>query len=113
MPLALADNETTYWSGILILGLIPIALVLIYALLQRGGSLSFQGVKIDLAATTSPAVAFRIDTNIGVQGEAVSDSSSREILDAQSAGGYFPAFPPGFEIRLVQGGTTECRLARS
>ena len=79
-PTAKTDNLLLI--GILILGLIPIALVLIYALLQRGGSLSFQGVKIDLAATTSPAVAFRIDTNIGVQWEAVSDSSSREILDA-------------------------------
>jgi hypothetical protein len=68
--------------GILIIGLIPLALVLIDALIQRGGSLSFQGITIDLAATTSPAVDFRIDTNIGVEGETVSDSSSRQILDA-------------------------------
>ena len=38
-------------------------------------------------------------------GPAVSQAS-REILDALSAGGYLPAFPPGLEIRLVQGGTT-------
>src|SRR5262245_16969824 len=68
--------------GILILGLIPLALALVYALLQRGGSLSFQGIKIDLAATMSPGVDFRIDINSGVQGESVSDSTSREILDA-------------------------------
>jgi len=68
--------------GILILGLIPLALVLVYALLQRGGSLSFQGITIDLAATTSPAVDFRVDTNIGAPGQAVSDTSSMQILDA-------------------------------
>jgi DNA-binding LacI/PurR family transcriptional regulator len=38
-------------------------------------------------------------------GPAVSEAS-REILDALSAGGHLPAFRPGFEIRLVQGGTT-------
>ena len=38
-------------------------------------------------------------------GPAVSEAS-REIIDALSGGGHLPAFPPGFEIRLIQGGTT-------
>jgi hypothetical protein len=66
--------------GILVVGLIPIALVLIDALIRRGGRLSFQGITIDLAATTSRPVALRIDTNIGLPGESVGDTSSREIL---------------------------------
>jgi len=75
-------SDNLLLAGILVVGLIPIALLLIDALIRRGGSLSFQGITIDLAATTSPAVDFKIDTNIGVEGEPVSDSSSRRILDA-------------------------------
>jgi hypothetical protein len=79
-PTARSDNLLLI--GILVIGLIPIALVLIDALIRRGGRLSFQGITIDLAAATPRAVEFRIDTNIGVEGEAVSDSSSTQILDA-------------------------------
>src|SRR5262249_41806629 len=56
--------------------------VLIDALIRRGGKLSFQGITIDLAAAASRAVDLRIDTNIGVEGEAVTDSSSMQILAA-------------------------------
>jgi DNA-binding LacI/PurR family transcriptional regulator len=38
-------------------------------------------------------------------GPAISEAS-QEIIGALSAGGHLPAFPPGLEIRLVQGGTT-------
>jgi hypothetical protein len=59
----------------------PIELLLIVALIRRGGKLSFQGITIDLAAGR-PAVDLRINTNIGVAGETVSDTSSAQILDA-------------------------------
>jgi hypothetical protein len=78
-PTAKSDNILLV--GILVVGMIPIELLLIDALIRRGGKLSFQGVTIDLAAGP-PALDLRIDTNIGVTGEAVSDSSSAEILDA-------------------------------
>jgi hypothetical protein len=68
--------------GVLVVGLLPVALVLIHALIRRGGKLSFQGITIDLGGADPRAVEFRIDTNIGVEGEAVSDSSSARILDA-------------------------------
>jgi len=66
----------------LVIGLIPIVLMLIEAVIRRGGRLSFQGVTIDLSAAAPSAVDFSIDTNIGAEGEAVSDSSSMQILDA-------------------------------
>ncbi len=49
---------------------------------DEGHRLSFQGITIDLAAATSRAVDFRIDTNICLEGESVGDSSSVQILDA-------------------------------
>jgi len=52
------------------------------ALIRRGGKLSFQGITIDLAAAASRTGDLRIDTNIGVEGEAVTDSSSMQILAA-------------------------------
>jgi hypothetical protein len=79
-PTAKSDNLLLI--GIMVIGLIPIALVLIDALIRRGGKLSFQGVTIDLATAASPAVDFRIVTNIGVEGQAVTDSSSTQILGA-------------------------------
>lgn len=78
-PTATSDNILLI--GILVIGLIPIELLLIEALIRRGGKLSFQGITIDLAAGR-PAVDLRINTNIGVAGETVSDTSSAQILDA-------------------------------
>src|SRR6266849_4476443 len=58
-----ARTDTILLVGVLVVGMIPIALVLIDALIRRGGSLSFQGVRIDLSASVSAAPDFRIDTN--------------------------------------------------
>lgn len=77
-PTAKSDNILLI--GILVVGLIPMELLVIDALIRRGGKLSFQGIAIDLAAGP-PAVDLRIDTNIGVVGETVSDTSSTQILD--------------------------------
>src|SRR5262245_29989343 len=81
-----AESDNVLLIGILIVGLIPIALVLIDALIRRGGKLSFQGITIDLTAAASRAVDLRIDTNIGVEGQAVTDSSSMQILAALEKG---------------------------
>ena len=47
-PTAKSDNILLI--GILVVGLIPMELLVIDALIRRGGKLSFQGIAIDLAA---------------------------------------------------------------
>lgn len=74
-------SDNLLLTGVLIIGLLPVMLVLIDALIRRGGKLSFQGITIDLAGADVRGVEFRIDTNIGVEGETVSDTSSARILD--------------------------------
>ena len=90
--LALVVRRTSAWPtastdgillvGILIIGLIPLLLLLVDTVIRRGGSLSFQGVRIDLSAAASPRPTLTIDTNIGASGQPVNDSSSVQILDA-------------------------------
>jgi hypothetical protein len=79
-PTAKSDNLLLI--GVLVVGMIPTELLLVDALIRRGGKLSFTGVTIDLAAAGPVAVDYTIDTNIGVTGETVSDTSSENILDA-------------------------------
>jgi hypothetical protein len=77
-PTAKSDNILLI--GILVVGLIPMELLVIDALIRRGGKLSFQGIAIDLAVGP-PTVDLQIDTNIGLSGETVSDTASTQILD--------------------------------
>ena len=64
---------------------------------------------IALAGTDDTAIArlsFPAITTFGYAlGPYVSDAAE-VIRDASSPGGHLPAFSPGFQIRLVQGGTT-------
>jgi hypothetical protein len=76
-----AESDNLLLIGILVIGLIPMELLLIDALIRRGGKLSFQGIEIALAASR-PAVDLRIDTNIGLAGATVRDNLSTQILDA-------------------------------
>jgi hypothetical protein len=76
-----ANSDNILLIGILVIGLIPMELLLIDALIRRGGKLSFQGIEIALAAGR-PVVDLRIDTNIGVVGGTVEDTMAASILDA-------------------------------
>lgn len=77
-----AGTDSILLVGILIVGLIPILLLLLDTVIRRGGSLSFQGVRIDLSAAAPSRPTLTIDTNIGASGQPVNDSSSSQILDA-------------------------------
>lgn len=77
-----ASTDGILLVGILIVGLIPLLLLLVDTVIRRGGSLSFQGVKIDLSTAPSARPTLTIDTNIGASGQPVNDSSSVQILDA-------------------------------
>lgn len=77
-----AGTDSILLVGILIIGLIPIVLLLLDTVIRRGGSLSFQGVRIDLSAAATTRPTLTIDTNIGASGQPVNDSSSSQILDA-------------------------------
>lgn len=76
-------SETAVLLGIFLLSLLPILLVLIDTLVERGGVIEYQGVKIDFSkAQMIDTVSLTIPTNIGVPAQPIYDSGSVQILDA-------------------------------
>lgn len=77
------ESEPTVLLGIFLLSLVPILLVLVNTLVEQGGVVEYRGLKIDFSqAQRIEARAPTIPANIGVPGQAVSDSGTHEILEA-------------------------------
>lgn len=77
------ESETAVFFGILLLSLMPILLSLVDTIIERGGVVEYRGVKIDFSKISSGVVAsLTVPPNIGVSGQAVTDSSTTQILDA-------------------------------
>jgi len=76
-------SETTVLLGVLVLSLLPVLLTLLDLIVDRGASIEYAGVKINFSQVPNiSAPGFTVPVNIGVRGEAVTDSSTTEILDA-------------------------------
>jgi hypothetical protein len=77
------EPDSLVLLGIFILSLIPVILVLIDTMIERGGVVEVRGVKIDFSQAQSAAIPdVTIPANIGASSQPVSDSSTTEILDA-------------------------------
>jgi hypothetical protein len=77
------NSETTVLIGILLLSLLPVLLSLVDVIIERGGVIEYRGVKIDFSKVQAGAVTgLTVPANIGVPGQAVTDSSTTQILDA-------------------------------
>ncbi len=71
------------FTGILVVSLLPAVLGVLDMVAERRGVIEYRGLKLDfsLAAAVSP-VSFEVPHNIGVPGQPVTDSDTRQILDA-------------------------------
>jgi hypothetical protein len=77
------ESETAVLLGIFLLSLLPILLLLIDTMIERGGVVEYRGVKIDFSQAQRMEMAGpTVPANIGVPGQAVADSGTNEILDA-------------------------------
>lgn len=77
------QSETEVLIGILVLTLLPVILMLLDLVAERGGSLDLRGFKVDFSQSRAvAATGITVPPNIGVPGQAVTDSSSPQILDA-------------------------------
>jgi hypothetical protein len=75
------DSETEVLLGILVLSLMPILLVLLDSVIERGGVIEYRGIKVDFSQSRAVArVGITVPPNIGVQGKALTDSDTAEIL---------------------------------
>jgi hypothetical protein len=78
-----AQSESVVLIGILALSLLPIGLALLDKIIDRGAAIEYGGVK--LAFSQSRELGSRgltVAANIGVRGEAITGSSTTQILDA-------------------------------
>jgi hypothetical protein len=77
------ESESAVLLGIFLLSLLPILLVLVDTMVERGGVVEYKGVKIDFSQAQKTEIPGpTIPANIGVPGKAVADSGTNEILDA-------------------------------
>jgi len=69
--------------GIFVLSLLPILLMFADIVIERGAVVEYKGIKIDFSQVQKSATpGFAIPANIGVMGQAITDTSTSEILDA-------------------------------
>ena len=62
--------------------LAPVALLLVDALVGRGATIEYLGIKLALGSGANIPASVAVPTNIGVPAQPVSDSSTGQILDA-------------------------------
>jgi hypothetical protein len=71
------------FPGILLFSLLPVMLAVVDLIVERGGVLEYRGAKLDFSRARAPGPgSFAVPTNIGVPGRALTDSDTKEILDA-------------------------------
>ena len=78
-----AESERAVLIGVLVLSMLPILLTLLDVLVERGALVEYAGIKVDFSPSRAMGtVGLTVPPNIGVRGQAVSDTSTTQILDA-------------------------------
>lgn len=76
-------SETAVLIGVLLLSLLPLILSLLDIIIERGGVIEYRGVKIDFSQARQMGISsFTVPANIGVRGQPVTDTSTKQILDS-------------------------------
>jgi hypothetical protein len=76
-------SDTAVLIGVVLISLLPVLLAVLDIIIERGSVIEYGGVRIDFSQVPQMGMSgFTVPTNIGVSGQAVSDSSTTEILDA-------------------------------
>jgi hypothetical protein len=80
------ESETVVLLGIFLLSLLPVLLMLVNTVIERGGVVEYGGVKIDFSQVQSTEIPGpTVPANIGLTGQPVVDSGSSEILGIMRA----------------------------
>lgn len=79
-----SDGSTnTVLIGILLISLLPVLLAILDVIIDRGGKIGYGDFKIDFSKVQNSSIAsITVPANIGVPGQAVSDSGTMDILKA-------------------------------
>jgi hypothetical protein len=78
-----AQSENAVLIGVLVLSLLPVLLALLDFIIERGAVIEYGGIKVDFSQSREMGTAgITVAPNIGVRGQAVTDSSTTQILDA-------------------------------
>lgn len=78
-----AQSENAVLIGVLVISLLPILLALLDIIMERGAVIEYGGIKVDFSQSREMGTAgIIVAANIGVRGQAVTDSSTMEILGA-------------------------------
>jgi hypothetical protein len=76
-------GENAILIAVLFLSLAPILLTLLDVIMERGAVIEYAGVKVDFSENRAMGTTgITVAANIGVRGQAVTDSSTTQILDA-------------------------------
>lgn len=77
------DSDSTILIGILIVSLLPIILIIVDKVIERGGKFEYGDFKIDFSKVESKSIAdITVSANIGVRGKPVTDSLTTNIVSA-------------------------------
>lgn len=76
------ESQTMVLVGVLLLSLLPILLALVDVIIERGAVIGYAGVTIDFSRVPQfGGYGFTVPVNIGLRAQAVTDSSTTEIID--------------------------------
>lgn len=77
------DSETTVFLGMFIFSALPVILVLVDVVIERGGVFEYGGMKIDFSRVQKTGGnALAVPVNIGIRGKAITDTDTKNILEA-------------------------------
>lgn len=78
-----AESESVVLMGVVLLSLLPIVLALLDVIIERGAVIEYAGLKVNFSQSREMGtVGITVPPNIGVRGQAVTDSGTTQILDA-------------------------------
>ena len=69
------ESDTAVLIGVILVSMLPVLLAVLDIIIERGGVIEYGGVRIDLSHVPPTGMSrFTVPANIGVLGEAISDS---------------------------------------
>jgi hypothetical protein len=78
-----AQSENTVLIGVLLLSLLPVLLAFLDIIIERGAVIEYGSIKVDFSQSREMGITgITVAANIGVRGQAVTDTSTTQILDA-------------------------------
>jgi hypothetical protein len=74
--------DQAVFVAILLVSLLPVMLAVVDMVAERGGAVSFRGVTLDFSRAGGAVPSYAVPHNIGLPGQAVTDSGTENIVEA-------------------------------